>query len=739
MPSRKQRRKKKNKKKTPSGGGETPAAAGPETPAAGGPERAAAEKALGTACYKSRDFKGALAHFTAAINADPSDKTLWANRSAVALVSGDVSLARADAERCIKLDASWAKGYARLANAHAKTGDLRAAKRTLASGIAVDPDASFLSDQLAKICLREKGPAGGSGSSAGDAKRTPPPTSSKDAVTSGQGSAAGDTVIGIDLGTTYSCVAVWRNGGVEILPNEEGALTTPSWVAFTEEGRLVGQRAKFQAAKNPKRTLFNIKRIIGREYKDCGADLNRMPFEVKSGSNGKPLVLVDVEGKGQSKKSFMPEQISAMVLERMKAIAEKALKKKVTKAVITVPAYFNDMQRRLTKDAGAIAGLDVLRIINEPTAAALAYGLYTKKQGNVLVFDLGGGTFDVSLLRIEDGIFRVLATAGDTHLGGEDFDIATAEWVAREHTRKVGKSAGSGSLFTTDKNRRKLRAACEKAKRALSDRVSTAVDLYVGGEEISVPLSRKKFEQINEPTFQRCMDSVKKVLKDAKVKRDKVTDVVLVGGSTRIPRVREILSEYFNGKSLCTSVNPDEAVAYGAAVQGAILGGVQNPTCRSVLLVDVIPISLGVGCEGNQFAVVVPRNTSIPCKRTKEFTTVQNYQTSIDIPIYEGERKNCDGNHLLGEFTITNILRAKAGEAKVDVTFELNSNGLLTVRAVDRATGAEADVEIQHDKGRLSPDQIAKLQADAAAFAEADEARASAYEAKMRAEFGDDD
>mmetsp|Transcript_2139 Transcript_2139/g.4884 ORF Transcript_2139/g.4884 Transcript_2139/m.4884 type:complete len:564 (-) Transcript_2139:396-2087(-) len=544
-------------------------------------------------------------------------------------------------------------------------GKLKEAKKAIASGIAQDPEARLLTDQLAKICELEKSSLQkGDVNTQAPSKAPPPSTDSKSKKSSGEapkvgeGSFPGETVVGIDLGTTYSCVGVWRNGGVDILMNAEGELTTPSWVAFTDEGRLVGAAAKRQASKNPARTLFNIKRIIGREYGDCSSDLKRMPFDVKEGKGKKPIVCVDVEGKGK-KSEFLPEQISAMVLEHMKEIAEKALKKPVKKAVITVPAYFNDMQRRLTKDAGAIAGLEVLRIINEPTAAALSYGLQNKRDGHVLVFDLGGGTFDVSLLKIEDGLFRVLATSGDTHLGGEDFDIALTEWAVKEH-----KAQSKLNLFENDSALRKLRSACEKAKRVLSRQEKTHIEFYVGGEEVLIPISRKKFNQINERTFQRCMRSVKQVLKDAKVKKEAVSDVVLVGGSTRVPRVREILSEYFGGKSLCCSINPDEAVAYGAAVQGAILGGVQNPTCRSLLLVDVIPISLGVGCEGNQFAVVVPRNTAVPCKKTKEFTTVENFQTSIDIPIYEGERQNCSGNHLLGEFTITGIERAKKGRSE---------------------------------------------------------------------------
>ncbi|GAB5363219.1 hypothetical protein AAMO2058_000864900 [Amorphochlora amoebiformis] len=694
------------------------------------PSAAAMEKEAGAKAFKAKDFEGAYEHFSKAIGYNQSDHTLWANRAAVGTVLRRYQGAKEDAEKCISLKPDWAKGYARLGQVLTKMGDYSGAKKTVALGISKDPSARFLTDQLGKICQLEGGAGGQNTNSKPDAEAKREKKSKKkipggEDTKSGAGSASGEMVVGIDLGTTYSCVGVWRNGGVEILPNDEGSLTTPSWVAFTDEGRIVGDGAKRQAAKNPKRTLFNIKRIIGREYGDCSSDLKRMPFKVKEGKGKKPMVCVDV-GDGKETE-FLPEQISAMVLEKIKAIAEKQLKVPIKKAVITVPAYFNDMQRRLTKDAGAIAGLEVLRIINEPTAAALSYGLQSKTEGHILVFDLGGGTFDVSLLRIEDGVFRVLATSGDTHLGGEDFDIALTEWAMKEHRSKTSKS-----LFKTESAKRKLRSACEKAKRELSRREKTEIELYVDGEEVLLPVTRKKFESINERTFQRCLRSVKQVLKDSKVAKQNVTDIVLVG---IVPRVREILKEYFGGKSLCCSINPDEAVAYGAAVQGAILGGVQNPTCRSLLLVDVIPISLGVGCEGNQFAVVVPRNTTVPCKRTKEFTTVQNYQTSIDIPIYEGERSNCSGNHLLGEFTITGIESAKKGEAKVDVTFELNSNGLLKVSAADKKTGAEAKVEITHDRGRLSPEQLRKLREDAAAFMEEDELRAKAW----REAHGEDD
>jgi len=519
---------------------------------------------------------------------------------------------------------------------------------------------------------------------------------------------------------------VWRNGEAEVLTNSEGERTTPSWVSFDSDGnRLVGDPAMRQAAVNPKNTLFNIKRIIGRQFSECDEEIKRFPFAVMD-SGGKPLIQVETS-PGVSK-TFAPEQISAMVLEKMKTTAEAALGCPITKAVVTVPAYFNDAQRRLTKDAGTIAGLDVLRIINEPTAAALAYGLDKKGMGpkkqTILVFDLGGGTFDVSLLKIEAGVFEVLATSGDTHLGGEDFDSVLSDWVQGEERRKRGEDIFAGN----DKALRRLRTACERAKRQLSSSLSATVELSIGDTELQVELTRARFDKLLESTFQRCMESVKRCLTDAKLGKDAVDEIVLVGGSTRVPRVQAILSEFFNGKVLNKSVHPDEAVAFGAAVQGAILAGVRDAATSSLLLVDVIPLSLGVECEGRQFAKVVPRNTAVPCKKSSEFTTVEDWQTEIDVRIFEGERGHTDGNHLLGEFQITGVERARRGEAKILVTFEVNTNGLLNVSARDKVTGAAAQVEIEHDKGRLSSSEIDAMVAEASKMRAQDEARARAFQ-----------
>ena len=666
---------------------------------------AAKHKAAGNNSFAAARYYAATAEFTKAIECDPYDHVFYSNRSACYANLDQYSNACADARRCIELRPDFAKGYSRLGFALFKAGFLHDAISAYERGLAVDPKNNNLLEGLgeAKIAQKEKVEA---------AKLA----AQMDNVT------LDEYVIGIDLGTTYSCVSVWRNGEAHVLTNAEGDRTTPSWVAFTEQGRLIGDTAKRQAAVNPKNTLFNIKRIIGRQYSECADDIALMPFDVKEGEGGKPVISVEVGGET---KEFAPEQISAMVLQKMKATAEAQLGVPITKAVVTVPAYFNDAQRRQTKDAGAIAGLDVLRIINEPTAAALAYGLDRREGADgeviksqcILVFDLGGGTFDVSLLALQDGVFEVLSTAGDTHLGGEDFDTALAAYAQKE----IEKQKGSDIFAGDAKSLRKLRTACEKAKRELSVANHANIECFIGEHEINLKVSREEFNKVNEPTFQRCMDAVKRVLSDASRKKEEVDEIVLVGGSTRVPRVQEILTEYFDGKPLNKSVHPDEAVAYGAAVQGAILAGVRDKQTSRVLLMDVVPLSLGVECEGRQFAKVVPRNTSIPCKKKSEFTTVYDNQDEIDVRIFEGERQNTDGNHLLGEFQISGIERASAGEPKIDVTFEVNTNGLLTVTAKDRVTGVEANVSLQHDRGRLTAEEIERMCAEAEAMAEEDE------------------
>ena len=463
---------------------------------------------------------------------------------------------------------------------------------------------------------------------------------------------------------------------------------------------------------NPENTFFSVKRFIGRRWDEVGDKDRETPYTVVKGDTGNVKITCSAAGK-----DFAAEEISAQVLRKLCDDAASYLGDTVTKAVITVPAYFNDSQRQATKDAGKIAGVEVLRIINEPTAASLAYGFEKKSNETILIFDLGGGTFDVSLLKIEDGVFTVLATAGDTHLGGEDFDTALAEDVSSQYKKKSGADIFTGD----DRAQRKLRTACERTKRMLSSSTGADVECYVGEHEINMPYTRARFEKVCEPLFQRCLESVKRCMEDAKMTKAQVDEIVLVGGSTRVPRVQTILSDYFDGKALCKSVHPDEAVAFGAAVQGAILSGARDSATSNLLLVDVIPLSLGIECEGKAFAKVVPRNTPVPCKKKQEFSTVQDYQQEIDVRIFEGERSNTDGNHLLGEFQIEGIERAKAGEPKIDVIFEVNTNGLLTVIARDQVTGAQADVKLQHDRGRLSPEDIERMCAEAEAMRTEDE------------------
>ena len=675
-------------------------------------------------------FDAAAKHFTAAIENDPTDHVFFSNRSACYASVGKLNAAITDAEKCVELKPDWGKGYSRLGLALYKKGDLAGAQKAYAAGLACDPNNVQCNDGLAEVRARKE-------LLAANADRAAKDMANLEAM------APEDRyVVGIDLGTTYSCVSVWKDGEAQVLANSEGDRTTPSWVAFTDDGRLVGDAAKRQAAQNTKRTLFNVKRIIGRQFAECAEEIKIMPFDVVEGEGGKPLIQVEVD---EEQKTFSAEQVSAMVLEKMKKTAEVALGCPIKKAVITVPAYFNDAQKRQTKDAGAIAGLDVLRIINEPTAAALAYGLdkkgteegvggegadataQTAKKQNILVFDLGGGTFDVSLLNIEDGVFKVLSTAGDTHLGGEDFDTKLAEDVAAQHLKKSGEDIFTGD----DKAQRKLRTACERAKRMLSSSTGATIEAFIGDHEINMPYTRARFEKVCEPLFLRCLESVKRVLDDAKMKKTDVDEIVLVGGSTRVPRVQTLLSEYFDGKTLNKSVHPDEAVAYGAAVQGAILSGVRDSATANLLLVDVIPLSLGIEVEGKSFAKVVPRNTPVPCKKKQEFTTVYDYQDEIDVRIFEGERSNTDGNHLLGEFQITGVERAKKGEPKIDVQFEVNTNGLLTVTARDRETGANAEVKLQHDRGRLTPEEIARMCAEAEAMRAEDERAEREFEAAM--------
>ncbi|KAL7421658.1 Heat shock protein ssb1 [Cryptotrichosporon argae] len=532
--------------------------------------------------------------------------------------------------------------------------------------------------------------------------------------------------IGIDLGTTYSCVGLWANDRVEIIANDQGNRTTPSYVAFTEE-RLIGDAAKNQSAMNPRNTVFDAKRLIGRRFDDPDVkkDMKHWPFTVVD-KDGSPYVEVDYLGE---RKQFSPQEISSMVLTKMKEIAEAKIGKTVKKAVVTVPAYFNDSQRLATKDAGAIAGLDVLRIINEPTAAAIAYGLdqRSKEEKVVLIFDLGGGTFDVSLLSITGGVFAVKATAGDTHLGGEDFDNALLEHFKAEFKRKH-------KLDISDDPRalRRLRSACERAKRTLSSVTQTTVevDSLYQGTDFSSNITRARFEEINAVAFKSTIDPVEKVIKDAKTTAAKVDDIVLVGGSTRIPKIQALVSEFFGGRQLNKSINPDEAVAYGAAVQGAVLTNQTSDKTADLLLLDVAPLSLGVAMQGDIFGVVLPRNTAIPANKSRVFTTVEDNQTTVMFPVYEGERTQCKDNRLLGEFELSGIPPMPRGQAELVCTFEVDANGLLKVSAQDRASGRKAQISIQNSVGRLSSDEIQAMIKDAEQFRNADKEYSAKHEAK---------
>ncbi|KAG0172733.1 Heat shock protein sks2 [Apophysomyces sp. BC1034] len=537
--------------------------------------------------------------------------------------------------------------------------------------------------------------------------------------------------IGIDLGTTYSCVGVWESERVEIIANEQGNRTTPSYVAFSDNERLVGDAAKNQAAMNPKNTLFDAKRLIGRRFDDpeVKEDMKHWPFTIVE-DNENPFFQVDFEGET---KLFSPQEISSMVLIKMKEIAEAKLGKKVLKAVVTVPAYFNDSQRQATKDAGTIAGLDVLRIINEPTAAAIAYGLDDKdaKERNVLIYDLGGGTFDVSLLTISGGVFAVKATAGNTHLGGEDFDNTLVNHFVQEIKRKHKKDISSDPRAL-----RRLRSASERAKRTLSSLTQTTVevDSLFEGVDFQSNITRAKFEEINSTSFTKTVEPVERVLKDAKIDKKDINEIVLVGGSTRIPKIQSLLQDIFNGKELNKSINPDEAVAYGAAVQAAVLTNqAGNEKTQDLLLLDVVPLSLGVEMQGGIMAIVVPRNSSIPCQKAKVFTTSGDNQTTVTFPVYEGERLLTKENNLLGEFSLSGLIPAPRGTPELLCTFDLDANGILKVTAQDKTTGRKADVTISNST-RLSAADIERMVNDAAANAETDKKREAIVQAKQELE-----
>ncbi|KAK8801172.1 hypothetical protein WA158_001942 [Blastocystis sp. Blastoise] len=533
--------------------------------------------------------------------------------------------------------------------------------------------------------------------------------------------------IGIDLGTTYSCVGVWKDNQIEIVANEQGNRTTPSIVGFTDTHRLIGDAAKAQIATNPENTVFDAKRLIGHQYYDYTVqqDLKHWPFKIFPDESKK--VKIEVKFKGKSME-FYPEEISSMILGKMKQIAENYLGEEVHDAVVTVPAYFNDAQRQATKDAGTIAGMNIMRIINEPTAAAIAYGLDKTGKGrkNVLIYDLGGGTFDVSLLAIENGIFEVLATAGDTHLGGEDFDNKLVDYCMnfkRRYHRDLSKAQTSI---------RRLRSACERAKRILSSDTQAFIDIdsLYDGIDFSLSITRAKFEDLNLRLFKATVDPIKRVLKDGHITIDEIHDVVIVGGSTRIPKVQELLQDFFHGKELCKSVNQDEAVAYGATVQASILSGYRMDCTTSLLLLDVVPLSLGVETAGGAMTKIINRNSTVPINKTQVFSTNVDNQEEVEIQVFEGEKALTRDNNKLASFVLTDIPPAPRGIPQIEVRFDIDTNGILTVSASEVSSGVRAAITVTNDKNHLTPEMIQKMKKDAGEFDQTDSEAHATIKAK---------